>query len=418
MTAPARRVLMLQYYFPPLVGMGSVRAVKLAAQLPDFGWTPTVVASRSGPDGSDPSLAPADGEILRTRQLRLRRPGAAAPRPAATAPAASTAGGVRALLHRWIYRPDAQIGWYPFALRAARRTLRERPADVVFSSSFPITAHLVARTLHRETGLPWIAEFRDTWSDGSVQHGRRLAADTALERALVREATGVVTVSDTWAELFRARGARRVWTLTNGFDPNDFAAEAPPPDLGVTYVGTYYPHKQDLLTPIAALGTLVREPRFAALTLRFVGELHPALPPALATHGLSGHVECTGFVPHAACVRHAMTSRVLLVAGPPTDERPELRGNIAGKIFECLATRRPILFVGAPDSDAARLLRPFPRVRIVRPGDVAGATAALRAALTEPSPTGGDLAPFTHRALAGRLAQILSAAHADSRKAV
>jgi hypothetical protein len=404
---------MLHYYFPPLVGMGSVRAVKLAAQLPDFGWTPAVVSSRSGPDGSDPSLVPAGGEILRTGQLRLRRPGAASPRPVASAPAATPAAGVRALLHRWVYRPDAQIGWYPFALRAARRVLRDRPVDVLFSSSFPITAHLVARTLHRETGLPWVAEFRDTWSDGSTQDGRRLAADTALERALVREATGVVTVSDTWAELFRARGARRAWTLTNGFDPSDFAGEAPPPEPRVTYVGTYYPHKQDLLTPIAALGTLVREPRFAALGLRLVGEMHPALPPALATHGLSDHVECTGLVPHAACVRHAMTSGVLLVAGPLTDERPELRGNVAGKIFECLATRRPILFVGAPDSDAAKLLRPFPRVRIVPPGDVAGATAALRSMLTQPCPRGGDLEPFTHRALADRLAHILSTAHAD-----
>jgi len=410
MTAAIRRVLMLHYYFPPLVGMGSVRAVKLAAQLPAFGWTPAVVSARTGPDGVDPSLVPAGDEVVRTAQLRLRRPDTA--RPVASAPAGAR-GGVRALLHRWVYRPDAQIGWYPFALRAARRVLRERPVDVLLSSSFPITAHLVARTLHRETGLPWVAEFRDTWSDGSAQDGRRLAADTALERALVREATAVVTVSDTWAELFRARGARRAWTLTNGFDPADFAAEPPRPEPRVTYVGNYYPHKQDLETPIAALGALAREPQFAVLGLRVVGEMPPALEPVLAAHGLRDRVACTGFVPHATCVRHAMTSAALLIAGPPADDRPELRGNIAGKIFEGLATRRPILFVGAPDSDAAKLVRPFPRVRIVRPGDVDGATAALRALLTQPCPRGGDLEPFTHRALAGRLAQILAAAHAD-----
>ena len=416
-----RRVLMLHYYFPPLGGMGSVRVVKIASQLPQVGWMPMVVSPRSGPDVYDPSLVAPEACVVRTAQLRLRRAGAGLVPPAvARAPGRGhPAAGVRALVHRWLYRPDPQIGWYPFALRAARRALREHPADAIFSSSCPITAHLVARALHRETRLPWIAEFRDLWTDASPHDGRRLEAVVALERALIRQATGVVTVSDTWMDLFQSRGARRVWTLTNGFDPREFAAEIAPRRLTATYVGTYYPDRQDMHTAIAALGALARERPYSSLTLRFVGELPPALPAALATHGLGARVDYTGFVPHTDCVREMMASTVLLVPGPVTDERPELRGNIAGKTFECLATRRPILFVGAPDSDAARLLRPFARVRIVAPGDVEGAKAALRSILADPAPPSGeDLEPFTHRALAARLARILSTACTDQRDSV
>ena len=58
---------------------------------------------------------------------------------------------IRDLVRRYVYRPDPQIGWYPFAVQAGRAILRESRFDAIFSSSFPITAHLVARRLHRVT---------------------------------------------------------------------------------------------------------------------------------------------------------------------------------------------------------------------------------------------------------------------------
>lgn len=228
-----RRVLMVSYYFPPLGGIGSLRALKFATYLPEFGWEPTVLAPRHGAYYRDPSLLFPEEKVARTGSLELSRLGKRAlgaggsdTQPAGVGPFLRR---VRGLVRRFVYRPDAQVGWYPFAVAVGRRVLRERRFDAVFSSSFPITAHLVARRLHRDTGLPWVAEFRDPWTDVANPGDPLRRRDQRLERALASEAAAVVVPSPAWGALFRGKGARVVEVITNGYDPADIPPCQPPP---------------------------------------------------------------------------------------------------------------------------------------------------------------------------------------------
>src|SRR5690242_7697461 len=201
-----RRVLMISYYFPPLGGIGSVRALKFAKYLPEFGWDPVIIAPRHGTYYRDPTLEFDESKVVRTTSLEISRTarrvigsGGDENRPARIGP---VFGRLRSLTHRWIYRPDAQIGWYPFALASARRVLRDRRCHVIFSSSFPITAHLVASRLHREYRLPWVAEFRDLWTDlARYDSPRRQRLDRAAEQRLLRAATVAVTVSEGYGRI-------------------------------------------------------------------------------------------------------------------------------------------------------------------------------------------------------------------------
>ena len=251
--------------------------------------------------------------------------------------------------------------------------LRDERVDVIFSSANPLTAHLVARRLHRETGLPWVAEFRDLWTDWDAPGGWRRRRDGALERALLAEATAVVTVSPTYADVLRRRGARRVAVVTNGFDPYEMPAVRPDAAPTVAYLGTYYPEGQDLRTPLAALGALVRRGELGGLRLRVIGDFTPPLAALVAECGLAAHTEALGFLPHAASLLQLARASLLLLAGPRALDRAVLAGHVAGKTFEYLGVGRPILHVGAPESDVAAFLRPFPHVRSVAPGDVDGA---------------------------------------------
>ncbi len=142
-----RRVLMIHYNFPPLGGVASVRAAKMARYLEEFGWTPIIVAPARGrlsrgpeprrPRGAgDPHGEPRVGE---GRQAHRLRRSASERRPKSPA---RISQALRTLVHRVLYIPDAQIGWYPFALRAARRAMREERVDALFSSSPPVSAHL------------------------------------------------------------------------------------------------------------------------------------------------------------------------------------------------------------------------------------------------------------------------------------
>ncbi len=404
-----RRVLMVNYYFPPLGGIGSLRALKFATYLPEFGWEPTVLAPRDGAYYRDASLAFPEERVVRTRSLELSRLGKRAlatggtdTEPAVVGP---FLGRAREMVRRWIYRPDAQVGWYPFAVAAGRRALHERPFDAILSSSFPITAHLVARRLLRETGLPWVAEFRDPWTDAREASDPRRRGEERLERALVADAAAVVVPSPAWADLFRRKGAREVAVITNGYDPADLLPQRPGEGFVLTHVGSLYPDRQDLSCVWVALASLRASGALPSMRLRFVGGLAPSLRREIAAHGLEDVLEVTGFLPYRDALTRMSASSALLVGGA-RDDRGSLRGWIPAKVFEYLGTGLPVVYVGHGATDVAALLAGQPHCHRVPPGDVEAARAALCAASTE-GPAERALGAFTRRELTARLAGVL-----------
>jgi glycosyltransferase involved in cell wall biosynthesis len=398
-----KRVLIVAYYFPPIGGIGSIRLARFAELLPEFGWEPTVLAPRNTPHARDPHLHFPEDKVIRSRSIELSRAGRVVPG------VGSGSGGARASLrsvaHRFVFYPDPQIGWYPGALRAGLRAARRERFDAVYSSSYPITAHLVARTLSRRAGIPWVAEFRDPWSE-------RLPADHPYKRraarlaaALADSASRVVVPSPTWADHYRELWGKPVDVVMNGHDVDPAAGE-PPAHPTVTHVGSYYPGLQDFRALWEAIAGVADRPR-----MRFVGELPEPVRAELAAYGLEGLAEATGFVPHDEAMK-AMQSSSLLIASGFTDD-PMSRGVIPAKLFEYLASGLPILYFGDPADDAARLLDGQPGCYVVEPGDVAGALKALEAGLA-PGRYERDAERFSRRNGARRLAEVLDDALTSS----
>src|SRR3954452_11809910 len=182
-----RRVLIVAYYFPPLGGAGSLRVSGLATHLPEYGWEPTVLAPRNGAYYRDPQIPFSERQVIRTPSIELSRTGKRLLRAGGTDLVAAEPDrarvAVRSAARAALYFPDAQVGWYAPALVTARRALREHRFDAIVSSSFPITAHLVARRLHRRMRIPWIAEFRDPWSAELARRGDPATRAARLERS-------------------------------------------------------------------------------------------------------------------------------------------------------------------------------------------------------------------------------------------
>ena len=405
-----RRVLIVAYYFPPLGGVGSVRVSGFARNLPAHGWEPTVLAPRNAAYHRDERLEVREESVVRTGSIelsragkRLLRAGGDDVKPAELGPLGSVLGGaVRAA----IYYPDAQNGWYVPAVTAARRLLRRQKFDAVFSSSFPITAHLIAKHIHRRARLPWVAEFRDPWSEtippGTSRH-RRAAR---LESGLARAASERVMASPTWARRHADRWGVPVDVITNGFDPDVQPPSRPPPStFTVAYLGTFYPTTQSLSGAWPALRSLLD--RWPEMRIRFIGELHPALRAELERDELDATVQVTGFLPHDDALSELRGASALLVAGP-RDASGVFAGQIAAKLFEYLATDVPIVYVGDTCGDAVDLLRGFPGCHVCALDDVQAIEAAFIASHGQRHQR--DASMYTSPSLTRRLAEILDRA--------
>jgi glycosyltransferase involved in cell wall biosynthesis len=406
---PRRRVLVLAYFFPPLGGAGVQRTLKFVRYLEPLGWDATVVTSRSRHyPVRDPSLlqdVPKATRIVRTRawplaswvgavlyRLRLRR------------------------LHAWATWPDEGKGWAPFAFLAALRAARHEKPDVIFSTSAPFGAHLVALWVSRRTGIPWVADFRDEWASNPNLGAppTSLARLTArAERAITAAARRVVVAADYFQLESLAHDDPRRSVIPNGVDDADLPERSmqPPTDRFVlANVGTVY----DAFDPSAALRVLTRlveqgEMEREQVEVRFVGSIwsDDFEPPA----GI--RFEQTGYVEHSRAVEEMCTASALLLYRPSSSLAP------SGKLFEYLASGRPILCLTRPDNFAAALVRDWHAGVVADPHDETEIEAAL---LTlwhrwrdsglpdQPEVRRRVLERYSRQAGAKQLAQVLEAA--------
>ena len=383
-----RRVLIVAYYFPPIGGIGSIRAASFAKFLPEFGWEPTVLAPRETPHPADRSLDVGQVPVVRTRSLEFSRlgrwpagGGAAADGAAPHQPVASSVPS------RWLRRvakqvifPDTQIGWYPAATADGMRLLRERPFDLVFSSAFPITSHLVARTLKRRSSLPWVAEFRDPWSDDP--EFRVVAAPALrLERAIAAEADAVVLPNQTFAEHYGRRWGVEAAVIGHGSDtafPRTVRRPNPPV---LAHVGSYLPDRQRLETLWLALAEM-RQRGYALPRLRWVGAFPDKARAELERHGLGDILDVTGFVSQSEALSRMSESSGLVACGF-VDTGPLGLGTTPAKLLEYVASGLPIIYVGHPQGEAGRMLSKHSGCHTIPFGDVEGAIRAVQSALND-----------------------------------
>ena len=405
-----RRVLIVAYYFPPIGGIGSIRAASFARFLPEFGWEATVLAPANTPHPTDRSLDVGEVQVVRTRSLEIsrlgRRPGTGADTADMAAPPQPVA---RSAPSRWLRRvatqvvfPDAQIGWYPAAAAAGKRLLRERPFDLIFSSAFPITSHLVAMTLKRRASLPWVAEWRDPWSDDSELRVVSAAA-LRVERAMAAAADAVVLPNQMWAEYFARRWGVEPAVIGHGSD-TAFPRTVPRPNPPVlAYVGSYDPGKQSLETLWLALAEM-RQRGQAIPRLRWVGTFPDVARTELERHGLGDILDVTGFVSHPESL-DLMSEAAGLVACGYLDTGPLSLGFRPAKLLEYLASGVPIIYVGHPHGEAAHMLSEYPGCHAVPFGDVEGAMRALQTAMDDAGYQ-REVARLSRRARTAELAEL------------
>ena len=428
-----KRVLIISYYFPPSGGAGVQRVLKTVKYLRDFGWEPVVyTAENAAYPVLDPSLAeevPADVTVLRgpiwePYELYKRFTGQGKKKRVYSGidsgeqqPSWTQRASV------WIrgnfFIPDARAPWIGPSLRWLNDWLGTNSVDAMISSGPPHTTHMIARGLKQKFGIPWIADFRDPWTNIDFYHRLQLSkwADRRhrnMEASVLREADRVVTVSWSWAEDFRDLGRQDTEVITNGFDEADFPNEEIAPDPGFTIVHVGYINKDRNHEAVwRAIGELCREESgFASpLTLRFTGQTDPGVAELLRKYDLLDHAVFNDYVPHREVIRELKRARVLLLL---TNDTPNVLGVVPGKIYEYLATGRPVLGIGVAEGDAARVLNETGAGTMCGFTDTEAVKQALRTYFAEyregKLPGGGDpdaIRRFTRREATRRTADLL-----------
>ena len=422
------RVLLIAYYVPPAGGPAVQRILQFVEFLQEEGWQPEVLTVRKGVyPNRDPALLdkiPTDVRVHRTRALdpyaiyqTLTGKGEG------DLPTGSMDEGRswRERLAKWVranvFIPDARVGWWPFAVARGRQLLSSGRFDAVLTSGAPQSVHLIGKALHHWTEVPWVADLHDPWTDVSyyddLPHttwARR--TDAALERNVLAGASAVTTVSPSWATLFAEKASNRYAVVENGFSDREFESVDEPLDdaFVLAHVGKLYASRN----PTAvwkALARLREQGAIPNLTVRLVGTVDPAVQRSIETLGLAPIVETREFLPHSDAIRAMARSTLLLLVIEPFGEA---EGMITSKLYEYLASERPVLGVGPSDGDAHALLREHDAGAVVDWADVDRAETILRShyeawasGTPQPGADRASLSEHTRRYQARRMAWVL-----------
>ena len=335
-------VIILAFYYPPENTSGAFRPRRFARYLPEFGFRPLVVCGR-------PDLAPAPG-IARV------------PRPDPPAWLYR-----RERLAWWIQRValpfSEEFPWIPHAVEAATALIKEHGCVAMISTHPPIATHLAALMIKRSTGIPWIADFRDPFTDNPFRTRHwPLGAERWAERRIVEKADALVANTTPAEQLWKRKyphHAARISTIWNGFDPDDSypsysLSQRSRPEI--VHVGNIYGGR----SPAPILRSLDRlftgghlSPE--AVLLRFVGPMEDDKPSEWAT--LLHRFEEKGW---AVCRKNLVPVATAREITARADYLLLIDMNGAGgtlqlpaKIFDYFQVHRPVLACSEGESSPA-----------------------------------------------------------------
>ena len=373
-----KKVLIILFYWPPSGGSSVQRWLHFTNYLPGNGWEPVVYA----PDNpqypeTDPTLESRIAPGMQVLKNPIFEPynlyrKFAGIRKEKNLGAGMTIGEKQGAISRmknnlsiWIrgnfFIPDARMFWIRPSVRYLETFLRKEKVDAIVTTGPPHSLHLVGYHLKKSTGLPWLADFRDPWTNIDFYAELKLTrlADKyhhRLEKKVLQKADKVIVVGEQMRKEFTEKGARDVSVISNGYDEVDLPKEKVAPDekFSLLHIGTFS-RTRNSEALWKALSDLVTDDKdFATdLEIKLVGKVDFSVFQRIREHGLEKHLNHIDYLTHPEAMRSVHSARVLLLL---INNTKNSRGILTGKFFEYLTSGRPILLVGPKDGDAAGIL--------------------------------------------------------------
>jgi glycosyltransferase involved in cell wall biosynthesis len=274
--------------------------------------------------------------------------------------------------------PDENVPWAITAVRDGIRLGRREHFDAILTTSPPSSVNLIGYLLSRRLGIPWIADLRDSLVAKEDRRVERMVI-RLKERSLnsvasivARNAAAIVGVTPSICTEIERHGPRgRVALIPNGADFDDFDGlrHQRADRFRITHTGSFFGQR----SPRPFLQALAESK--LDVVARFVGDFRAADRDWADALELGDRLEIHPFVSHRRSLEMQRDSEALLLLLPELGERG--KDIPSGKLFEYVASQRPILGAVPPDGTAAALIREGGRGIVVPPDDVDAMRAAL-----------------------------------------
>lgn len=369
-----KKVLIIAYYWPPSGGSGVQRWLKFSKYLPRYNWKP-IVYTPENPDFSiqDSSLEKDIPKEVTVLKRPIWEPYSWYKKFLKSSKAKVSNSGVvdtnsKSFFNyvaNWIrgnvFIPDPKVYWVKPSVNYLSKYLNKNRIDAIISTGTPHSMHLIALALSKEFKIPWIADFRDPWSQLDMLDSYHITLRNnkkyeKLEKSVLNQANVSITTSWTWANDFKKLGATRVETITNGYDETDFTQKNVKNEK---FVISHFGLMNHLRSPklfFKALNEAAKENNtlLEDLEIHLGGTIDPNIRKEIESyHEIKKKVVFYDYLSHPEVIDWYHKSSILLLLLFNSESG---KGNIPGKVFEYLATQKAIIAFGPQRGDAYKIM--------------------------------------------------------------
>lgn len=371
------RVLYLAFYFPPTRASGVYRALATANHLADAGWDVTVLTA---PREFFTDYIKSHDDSLERRvhpEIRVERPGMGYFRWERDIRRYGTLRGNFPALANAAYHlgqrhlfPEHYATWIPRVLGQAARMQRQHPFDVVLATGNPFASFAAAWLLRRLLRVPYVVDYRDPWTLNPLTEELNFPPGSPAwrwEHRVLRDASEAAFVNEPirrWYAQQYPFAARRMTVVPNGWEPHLMRTPEPAPrppgrPLRFCYVGTMT-DQLPLEQFFEGWRRARQHPELAGAELHLYGHLGffpQSAEPLLNRMSLGDE--------HGAYYRGPVPKGDVSQVYQQADGLVFLAGGstyvTSGKIFEYMATGKPVVSVHRPGIAAAEVLDGYPQ---------------------------------------------------------
>ena len=372
-----KKILIITYYFPPYNGGGMIRVHNFVKHLPKLGFLPLVltVKDKYYENAYTPQLLdeyPKEVKIFRTNSLDLKGMGRIRQEICGISKKSFFDRIILSLVRNKITRKlsrDRALLWTPYAVSTGMRIFKENGFDLIFSTCPPFGNNIIAHLLHKLTKRPFVLDYRDSWVGNELCCPRscflQFMIEKRIEHTLIQIADKVLTTTPELMSSFKEKysdiSANKCECLLNGYDPEYFRENHEKKNLSHKIHFVYTGSLAKIRNPkffLFALKKLLKEDIHLKdkVEVTFIGFTHYMHKELVNSLGLKENVSFIENLHPRETVRFLREKADVCVLF----QRSVAGGKTAipGKIYEYLASRKPILCMddrGATSKFLARI---------------------------------------------------------------
>lgn len=358
-----KKILYIAFYYNHTNEIASKRLQGVSKYLPKFGFEPIVIV----PKTANPTVEFDNVQVIETpyedmisRFIPNKKGGETKKEMTSqdnenkfVSKAISIAGELFAY-------PDGMKYWKKPAFSKCCEIIENENVSGIISSSFPITSHIIAHDLKEKYDLPWIADLRDLWNLNPYIHHTAIRRhfEKKLEIKTFENADVLTTTTPLAKETLQTlHPTKKIISVVSGYDPEEYeniTRTECSDKLTLMYAGSLYAGKRDPSILFQAINELINEKKIIKdeITVDFYGDT-TNLKDLSEKYDLSSNVGIHGKISHDEVLQNQANSDVLLLISWMNRNEKMF---IPGKVYEYIASKKPILSIGYPEGSLKELI--------------------------------------------------------------